>query len=403
MRFKGITASPMVVFIFAIYTPLNIYGQVKYGKEEVGGILTRVSEKLNSIQTVSYEYNRNTFYSGENYRHSFSTHVYIDFTASNNNAGYRFQTANKKDFSCYNGVQYFSLQRDKRIIDIQQKPDAELFESLSALYNSYISLRNILPLIIRDNSIRKNITDTTIDNKDFYLLQVNLNNHYFTNLGGKAAFTPEYIGDKNKPYEIIMDKTSMLPYQYISKFKDKPADFIEARFTDVDTNPNAPEALSWFYSTYTSVYSLAGPKKMLITKDEIPENWVLPVYSPEKTDSVSLYQYRGKIVMLDFWIKSCGPCLASFAHLNKLQQKFGTEKFQLLSINTEDKKEDIEFFYKKHKPVYKMLFNGEALVDSYGIPAFPAIIILNRAGKIIYVGDNGFDQVAIEKVIKKNL
>jgi thiol-disulfide isomerase/thioredoxin len=106
--------------------------------------------------------------------------------------------------------------------------------------------------------------------------------------------------------------------------------------------------------------------------------------------------------MLDFWIRTCGPCLASFPHLNELQQKFGNNSFELLSINTEDKKENIAFFYNKFKPRYKMLFGAETLAEEYGIPAYPAIIILDKSGKIIYTA-MGFDQQAIEKVIKANL
>jgi len=299
-------------------------------------------------------------------------------------------------------VQYFGLQKSNKTIEIRQKPRKDLFESLSPLYNSIISLRNMIPLLLNDNSIKKSITDTTINNTDFYFIQVELYNHYFTNLGSIDEFTSEYTGDKNKPYEILIDKTTILPYQYITKFKDRPADFITATFTDINTNPEAPGELSWFYSTYSDEYSLPAPKKAMIATGLVPENWVLPSYDPLLDDSVSLYQYRGKVVMLDFWIKSCGPCISSFPHLNELQQKFGKDRFQLLSLNTEDTKEDIAFFYKKYKPVYKMLFKADRFVDEYGIYSFPGIILLNKSGKIIYAS-GGFDQAAIEKIIKDNL
>ena len=402
MKSEKLKSAIITVLLFTLLSPAVTKGQIKYNSTAVTTILNNISEKLNSIQTVSYKYKRETVYSGDNYRNSFTSNIYIDFTTKNNNAGYRFQTDDDKFFACYNGTQYFGLQKTKKTIDITQKPGSDLFESLSPLYNSIITLRNIIPLLISDTKIKKTITDTTIDKTDFYLLQVELYNHYFSNLGTIAEFTSEYIGDKHKPYEILINKVTLLPYRFITKFNDKPDDYVTAFFADINTNPKAPEELSWFYSTYSNEYSLPAPKKAMITTGAIPENWVLPSYNPLSDDSVSLYQYRGKIVMLDFWIKSCGPCIASFPHLNELQQKFGKDGFQLLSINTEDTKEDIAFFYKKHKPVYKILFKAERFVDEYGIYSFPGIILLNKSGKIIYSG-GGFDQAVIEKIINDNL
>ena len=393
----------IIILLFVLSAPASTYGQKKYSNEESVEILNKVSGKLNALQAVSYKYKRESLYSGENYHNIYNTEVFIDFTSKSKNTGYRFQADNDKLFSCYNGVQYFALQKINKTIDIKQKPGADLFESLSPLYNSLISLRNIIPLLTGNDSIKKTITDTTISNADCYRLQIELYNQYFGNLGSINNFSAEYIGDKHKPYEVIINKNSLLPYQYVTKFKDRSADFITATFLNINTNPEPPKELSWVYSTFTNEYLPPVPKKPLIAKGLIPENWVLPVYSPEKIDSVSLYQYRGKIVMLDFWIKSCGPCIASFPYLNSLQKKFGADKFQLLSVNTEDTKEDIAFFYKKNKPIYKMLFEGGGLVDSYGIPSFPTIILLNQSGKIIYTSNNGFDQAAVEKIIKQNM
>ncbi len=403
MVLKKIWVANIIILVFTFSAPASTYGQIKYSNEEAIQILNKVSGNLSALQSVSYKYKRESLYSGENYHNIYTTEVFIDFTSKSNNKGYRFQANEDKSFSCYNGVQYFWLQKTNKTIDIKQRPGADLFESLSPLYNSLISLRTIIPLLVGNDSIKKTITDTIINKDDFYRVHIELYNQYFGNLGSINNFTSEYIGDKHKPYEVIINKKSFLPYQYVTKFKDRSTDFITATFLNINTNPEPPKELSWFYSTYTNEYLPPTPKKPLIAKGIIPANWVLPAYSPDKVDSLSLYQYRGKIVMLDFWIKSCGPCIASFPHLNNLQKKFGADKFQLLSINTEDPEEDIAFFYKKHKPVYKMLFEGGGLVDSYGIPSFPTIILLSQSGKIIYTSDNGFDQVAVEKMIKENL
>ncbi len=391
----------LFLFTFLLLSAGISVSQPVYKQDETIKILKAVSATLNSIQTVSYKYRRETLYSGENYHNVFNTAVYIDFKEDSNNADSHFQAGDDKYFSCYNGSQYFLLNKAKKNIEIKQKPGKEVFENLSPLYNSFISLRTIFPMLIKNSAAKMVLTDTVINSEGFYSLQFELYDQYLGNLGAINSFTADYTGDKHKPYEIIISKKTLLPYLYITKFKDRSADFIAASFLDIDINPKKPDELSWFYSTYTDEYKTPPAEKPLVSHSTELKNWVLPSYDPGKIDSVSLYQYRGKIVLLDFWIKTCGPCLASFPHLNELQQKFGADKFKLLSINTEDKKEDIAFFYKKHKPVFKMLFDGERLVEEYGIPAFPTCIILDRFGKVIYAG--GFDKNEIEKIVAKNL
>jgi len=391
----------LALFFYLLLSAGISVSQPVYKKDETVKILQAVSAKLNSIHEVSYKYSRESLYAGENYHNIYNTTVYIDFTSAGNNTGYHFQAEDDKYFSCYNGSQYFFLNKVKKNIVIKQKPGNDVFESLSPLYNSLISLRAIIPMLIQNDSIKKVLTDTVINNENFYRLQLELYDHYLGNLGDIKNFTSEYIGDKHKPYEIIINKKTLLPYSYITKFKDRPADFIAARFMDIDTNPKKPGELSWFYSTYTAEYEAPKPGKPLVSPSTELKNWTLPSYEPGKVDSISLYQYRGKIVLLDFWIKTCGPCLASFPLLNELQQKFGNNEFQLLSINTEDKKEDIAFFYKKHKPVYKMLFGAERLVEEYGIPSFPTCILLDKSGKVIYAGD--FNKDEIEKLVLQHL
>ncbi|MBL7701601.1 MAG: TlpA family protein disulfide reductase [Ferruginibacter sp.] len=388
----------LFVFAFLILSAATSHSQQVYKAEETLSILQAVSNKLNNIQSISYKYSRESLYAGENYHNTYNTAVYFDFT---NNGAFHFQAEDEKHFSCYNGSQYFFLNKVKKDIDIKQKPGRDIFESLSPLYNSVVSLKAILPMLIKNDSIQKVLKDTVIDEKQFYHLSFELYNHYLGNLGDINNFTAAYTGDKRKPYEIIIHKKTLLPHSYTAKFRDRKDDFIAARFTDININPKKPAGLSWFYSTYTAEYKSPGPQKQLVSLSTELKNWTLPSYSPEKTDSVSLYPYRGKVVLLDFWIKTCGPCLASFPHLNELQQKFGSDKFQLLSINTEDSKEDIAFFYKKHRPVYKMLFEGGKLAEAYGVSYFPTCIMLDKAGRVIYAG--GFDKDEIEKLLVKLL
>ena len=104
---------------------------------------------------------------------------------------------------------------------------------------------------------------------------------------------------------------------------------------------------------------------------------------------------------MEFWIKNCGYCMQAFPEIRELQKKYG-DKIEILSINAYDKKEEIDFFYKREKPAYKMLYNGEKLAESLGIYAYPATLIIDGSGKVIYAS-SGFDKAAVEKIIKENI
>ncbi|MBX3256613.1 MAG: TlpA family protein disulfide reductase [Chitinophagaceae bacterium] len=387
--------------VFAKAGSLNVSGKSIDKYEDVNTVLDKVSATLQSLKAVSYTYHIELMYKEENYHNRLSILSYVDFNERDNIPACRFQMKDNGFFSCFNGTDYFALNENDRTIDINKQPDSSLFERQTALNNSFITLRNFLPVLKRSDSIKKSISDTVIQQKEYYVIKLELYNHYIGYLGGLKKFGHEYKGDKSKPYTLIIDKGTFLPYSFITKFNDRKNDFIAVTFSDINTDPVPPNDSSWLYTTYTNGYKMPDAVIPLITTGTVPANWILPVYTSKKTDSTSLYGYRGKLVMLDFWIKSCGPCLASFPYLNELQERFGTDKFQILSINTEDGIEDIAFFYNKHKPLYKMLFKGKMLAENYGVQAYPTVIILDKTGKIIY--SNGLDRHTIENIIEQNL
>jgi len=131
-------------------------------------------------------------------------------------------------------------------------------------------------------------------------------------------------------------------------------------------------------------------------------NFTLPAYTASGIDSVSLSRYKGKLVLVDFWFKSCGPCMAAMPKYNALQHKFGEEVFQLLTINITDTKEDIAFFYNKYQPNYPMLFNGDLVFDSLGFTGCPTSVLLDKSGKVMEVF-YGFDEALIEKKVSSIL
>jgi thiol-disulfide isomerase/thioredoxin len=299
----------------------------------------------------------------------------------------------------YDGQLILKMNKQDMTIDSASAKTAKALEGNSYLFHSLAMLRNILPMVINNDSIQKSVSDTLIGTQHFYCIKMEGPNMYFGLFNGI-----ERIGIPNlrRPYYLVIDKKTYLPYQFITRYVrgDDARDFITVTYTDINTKPATPAANSWTYAAYANKYQPFHPeeKRPMVKSGVVVDGFTLPNFTPGSIDSVSLHQFAGKVVLLDFWFKSCGPCMEAMPHYNTLQNKFGKDIFQLLTINIEDGVDDMKFFYNKYQPVYKMLFKGNTLFKSLGLSGCPSSVLLDKSGKVTQVFA-GFDQQVIEKKI----
>src|SRR5690606_28583415 len=113
---------------------------------------------------------------------------------------------------------------------------------------------------------------------------------------------------------------------------------------------------------------------------------------------VSLADYRGKVVILDFWATWCGPCVASFPGMKKMQEKYKDDPgVKFLFVNTwqtEDNKEkNAGDFVKKNKyeAFHVLMDNENKVVSEYDVSGIPTKFIIGKDGNIKFmsVGFNG--------------
>ncbi|RAJ08492.1 thiol-disulfide isomerase/thioredoxin [Chitinophaga skermanii] len=108
---------------------------------------------------------------------------------------------------------------------------------------------------------------------------------------------------------------------------------------------------------------------------------------------VDLAQYKGKVVILDFWGSWCGPCRASHPHLKEIYEKYHAKGLEIIGIAAERSKtpEDNQAAWRKaieEDGIHwvHVLNNdpqGIDVVKTYGVRAFPTKIVLDREGKVI--------------------
>ncbi|MBW1943660.1 MAG: TlpA family protein disulfide reductase [Deltaproteobacteria bacterium] len=126
-------------------------------------------------------------------------------------------------------------------------------------------------------------------------------------------------------------------------------------------------------------------------------------------ETVSLDQYKGRIVLLDFWATWCPPCRKSIPELVALQDKYKEQGLVVLGISMDDPSKvsdsDLAAFKKHFKINYKILkASTDVLKDYFGTGniSIPTMFFINREGKIVdkHVG---FMPGAVEASLKKML
>lgn len=121
---------------------------------------------------------------------------------------------------------------------------------------------------------------------------------------------------------------------------------------------------------------------------------------------VKLSDYKGKIVILDFWATWCPPCRRGIPDLIELQKTY-KKYLAIIGISLDiDSRNDVVPFMKKYGINYKVVYGNNDVVRKYGnIQAIPTSFIIDKKGEIVtsFVGlqrkETYKDQ--IDKLIKK--
>jgi thiol-disulfide isomerase/thioredoxin len=104
---------------------------------------------------------------------------------------------------------------------------------------------------------------------------------------------------------------------------------------------------------------------------------------------LDLTNYRGKVVLLDFWATWCAPCRDEIPHFVGFQDKYRGQGFQVIGISMDDGPQPVREFYKEFKLNYPVALGNEKLAQAYGgVLGLPITFLIGRDGRVAakYVG-----------------
>jgi len=100
---------------------------------------------------------------------------------------------------------------------------------------------------------------------------------------------------------------------------------------------------------------------------------------------LTLEDYKGKFVLLNFWATWCPPCLEEMPSMEIIHQRYKDKDFTVVAISSDEGgKTDIEPFIDKLGVTFPILMDADKAVSSvYGAVNLPLSFILNPEGKVI--------------------
>jgi cytochrome c biogenesis protein CcmG/thiol:disulfide interchange protein DsbE len=138
------------------------------------------------------------------------------------------------------------------------------------------------------------------------------------------------------------------------------------------------------------------------------ENDRKPAPSLELRDAsgkaVKLSDYRGQVVLLNFWATWCGGCKVEMPWFQEFETALGPREFAVLGISMDDGGwGDVKPYIEKARVTYRMALADKATAKDYAVTSMPATFIIDRKGRVAATYIGLVDRSDIERNIKAAL
>jgi peroxiredoxin len=102
--------------------------------------------------------------------------------------------------------------------------------------------------------------------------------------------------------------------------------------------------------------------------------------------NLKLSEYRGQVVMINFWASWCAPCRQEMPLLNHIYEQYRKVGFTLLGVNVDDRSETAQALAKQLGASFPILFDADKQVSHrYDVDAMPSTVLIDRGGKVRYI------------------
>jgi len=127
-------------------------------------------------------------------------------------------------------------------------------------------------------------------------------------------------------------------------------------------------------------------------------DFTLPALTGE---TVHLRDYRGQVVLVNFWASWCPPCVAELPAIHAFYQSHRQEGFIVLAVNAEEGTATVQDFVQRQGFTFPVLLDSHGgVMNRYGVRALPTTFIVDRQGNIRYVHRGEISSQTLAEVVE---
>lgn len=150
------------------------------------------------------------------------------------------------------------------------------------------------------------------------------------------------------------------------------------------------------------LFGMATPAAAILQKGQPAPPISVTSTSGQK---ITLANYRGRVLLIDFFATWCLPCRDIVAHLNELKGKHAAQGLEILGLHVEEKNEALKNFIAENKVGYPVAVAGEDLQTEYGLRSVPTMYLIDKKGVVAekYMGYSDAVRKSLDSAIKRLL
>ncbi|MGQ0553307.1 MAG: TlpA family protein disulfide reductase [Planctomycetota bacterium] len=117
----------------------------------------------------------------------------------------------------------------------------------------------------------------------------------------------------------------------------------------------------------------------------------------------SLSDFRGRVVLLDFWASWCGPCRKAMPEIAELAHEYAGKGVEIVGVAIGEPGEKSAEYMKKQGFDYKLFVEGDAVAKQFGVQAIPTVVILDRDGRNVFQKTGAPPKAELVELLDKQL
>ena len=154
--------------------------------------------------------------------------------------------------------------------------------------------------------------------------------------------------------------------------------------TPATITPEQAQSSAWPFGQDPSIeLTLEAPLQAAPLRGSLAPNFELAGLEGER---ISLSDYHGSVVLINFWATWCTPCRAEMPMFQEYYERYADQGLEILAVNFDSPLRDVMTFRFDHDLGFPILIDeSESVVDLYRIWSFPTTFVIDREGIIRFV------------------